>query len=136
VTQRTFQMQNRLEDVDPMVMSLKAAVEGNLDHDVMVRFEICMSEALTNLASHVNVEPTVIDVTLALSHDKLTVEIFDPVGATPFDLRDHAVDLSSVEMLAENGRGLGLIMQCADAVDYGLSGDRNRLKLEFLKAGV
>lgn len=131
-----YQMKNMLEDVTPTVMSLKADVCVALGASTTVRFEICISEALTNVVKHA--QPTtpdeLIDVTVQETSDAISVEIFDPAGAVPFDLRDHAHDLETVDPLAESGRGLGLIMQCADAIDYGPTGDRNRLILTFIKA--
>jgi serine/threonine-protein kinase RsbW len=128
-------MNNTLEDVTPMVLSLKADVCAALGASATVRFEICLSEALTNVVKHA--QPTtpdeLIDVTVQETSDAICVEIYDPAGAAPFDFRDHALDLVTVDPLAESGRGLGLIMQCADALDYGPSGDRNRLILTFNK---
>ena len=39
--------------------------------------------------------------------------------------------LAEVEVTAESGRGLGLILECADRVTYGPSPQRNRLQLDF-----
>lgn len=129
-------MRNTLEGVDTLVMSLKAEVGAILGSAVLIRFEICVAEALTNIVKHAKPVMThaVIEVALSETADAILVEIFDPLGATPFDLRDLAPDLDAVDLLAESGRGLGLIMQCADAVDYHRSEDRNCLKLEFGKA--
>ena len=129
-------MQNTLESVDPVVTSLKAVVCVVLDPETAVRFEICVSEALINLVKHAKPKISAgdIEVTVTEQDQIILVEIFDPFGADAFDPRDHAADLETLELLAEGGRGLGLIMQCADAVDYGLSGGRNRLALQFVKA--
>ncbi len=126
-------MQNALEDVDPLVTSLKAVVCVALGPETAFRFEICVSEALTNLVKHAKPKTRgeTIEITVTEQDEILVVEIFDPVGADAFDPRDHAADLETMDPLAEEGRGLGLIMQCADVVDYGLSGDRNRLALQF-----
>lgn len=130
-------MQNDLGDVDRMVMSLKTAVDETLDSAAMFKFEICTSEALTNIVKHA--APTAknasILVRLSETESTLDVMIFDPVGASYFDLRDHARDLDTVDPLAESGRGLGLIMQCADAVDYRSQNGRTRLILTFIKSG-
>jgi len=130
-------MQNDLGDVDRMVVALKTAVDGTLDSAAMFKFEICTSEALTNIVKHAApiAKNASILVQLSEAESTLDVMIFDPAGAAPFDLRDHARDLDTVDPLAESGRGLGLIMQCADAVDYGSHDGRTRLILTFMKSG-
>ncbi len=118
-----------------MVLRLKADVEGALEPETLLRFEICVNEALSNLTIHADTRDrnAPIDITLTKKLDTIVVDIFDPVGTKPFDLKDHAVALSNVELTAENGRGLGLILECADQVTYGATGDRNRLALTFCK---
>lgn len=134
---QSFHMQNNLDDVNRLVMSLKVIAEGVLDQTTMFKFEICTAEALTNIVKHAGTknkdEP--IQVTITENDVALIVEIFDPMDAAAFDLRIHARELENVDPMAESGRGLGLIMQCADEVDYGPSGDRNRLVLQFFKVG-
>ncbi len=126
-------MRNTLEDVDLLVTSLKDVVCVALGPEVTFRFEICVSEALTNIVKHAKPKVTEgrIDITVTEFDRTVMIEIFEPVGTDAFDPRDHAADLDTIDPLAEEGRGLGLIMQCADVVDYGLSGDRNRLALQF-----
>jgi serine/threonine-protein kinase RsbW len=127
-------MSNRIEAVDPMVLTLKSQVEGVLPDEAMWRFDICLSETLANLVLHADTdlkeEP--IDVVLAVSDGVITAEIFDPKGALPFDVRQSARCLSDIDGMSEHGRGLGLIIECADGVDYGPSLDRNRLALTFM----
>lgn len=134
---QTYHMANSLDDVDRMVLSLKTTLEEALDGVAAFRFEVCASEALTNLVKHSNApnkdEP--IQIELAKSESGVSLVIFDPVGADPFDLRDHARDLNDVDPMAEGGRGLGLIIQCADAVTYGEQNGRTRLVLTFSKSG-
>ncbi|SFR38754.1 serine/threonine-protein kinase RsbW [Yoonia tamlensis] len=137
MTSKSFHMQNDLGDVDRMVVSLKTAVEGVLDDATMFKFEICASEALSNIVKHAASADKSDPILVQLSETKssLNIAIFDPAGATPFDLRDHARDLDTVDPLAESGRGMGLIMQCADAVTYGSQDGRIGLILTFTKSG-
>lgn len=132
---RTFQMQNRLDGIDPLVMSLKTAVEGALGHEALARFEICTTEVLSNIVKHACADDkgTPITVTLAEGPSALLVEVFDPVGAACFDPRDHMQDPKNRDPLAESGRGIGLILQCADGVTYGPSKGRKRIALQFSK---
>lgn len=129
---RRYHMQNTLEDVDPLVVTLKGDVSALLDIATAFRVELCVSEALTNVVRHAASDAQ-IEIVLSETDDGVTVAIFDPDGAAHFDLRDHAPALENIDPLAECGRGLGLIMQCADAVTYGPDGGRNRLALTFKK---
>lgn len=133
MSQQTFQMPNRLDAIDPMVLSLKRQVEGLLPDEAVFRFDICLCESLTNLVEHATpvIDGAIINVILTLLDTKIEVEIFDPEGAAAFDLRDHGTALSDVDAMAEGGRGLGLILECADRVTYGSIDGRNRLCLCF-----
>lgn len=135
MTKSRHQMPKTLEEVDPFVRSLKAVVCAVLSPETTFRFEVCISEALTNIVKHAKPKKDCrpINITVIDQPETLAVEIFDPVGSDEFDPRDHAYDLENIDPLAEEGRGINLIMQCADAVDYGLSGERNRLALYFAK---
>lgn len=134
MNQQTFHMENQIDAVDPMVLSLKRQVEDLLPPEALFRFEICVSEALSNLALHAKParDGARIMVTLSrLSPNGVQIEIYDPEGADAFDPRNHATALSEVDEMAEGGRGLGLILNCADVVTYGDRALRNRLCLAF-----
>ncbi|WP_305968701.1 MULTISPECIES: ATP-binding protein [unclassified Mameliella] len=133
MTVQTFHMSNDLEAVDPMVVALGRQVEGRLDGVAQSRFGICLSEALTNLVLHAETsnKDIPIQIHLTTTQHEVVVEVFDPVGAPAFDLRQHGNVLSQVDAWAESGRGLGLIMECADRVDYGPVARKNRLLLGF-----
>lgn len=133
MTALTFHMPNRLEAVDPMVLKLKGHLETVLSDETLFRFDICLSETLANLVLHAKpAKPgSQIDVTLDISNGSVTAEIYDPEGAAAFDIRDVAKDLDDVDVMAEGGRGLGLILECADKVDYGAVNNRYRLSLTF-----
>lgn len=133
MTPITFHMPKQLEAVDPMVLTLKRHVEGVLADEALFRFDICISETLTNLVLHAqtDVADAAIDVILDCDAARVVAEIYDPTGAKAFDIRQQGCDLAQVDPMAEGGRGLGLIRDCADALDYGPVNDRNRLKLTF-----
>jgi serine/threonine-protein kinase RsbW len=135
MTSRTFHMPNRIDAVDPMVLALKGQLEGILADETMFRFDICLSEALANLVVHAKTdnENAQIEVTLDFTESIVKAEVSDPDGAQAFDIRDNATELSNVDEMAESGRGLGLILECADAVDYGMVRNRNRLSMTFLQ---
>lgn len=137
MTTLTFQMANRLDAVDPMVLTLRRQVEGRLADETQFRFSVCVSEALTNLVLHAETpqKDAPIQITLALSDHEAVVDLFDPTGAKAFDLRENSPSLSEVDAMAESGRGLGLILECADQVHYGAVDQRNRLSLTFHSRG-
>ncbi|SMX31321.1 hypothetical protein COL8621_00388 [Actibacterium lipolyticum] len=118
-----------------MVQLLSAKAGRVLPPEAQGRFAICVSEALTNLVLHSkNSNPDAqIQIELCEQDTAVTVEIYDPCGADPFDLREYATDLSKLDVMAESGRGLGLIMACADHVTYDPVGNKHRLKLTINK---
>ncbi len=125
-------MPNTLDAVDPMVVALCAHVAEALPPAVLVRFQICLSEALTNVVKHAGAPASaVIDVDATINPDAVLIELFEAEGANPFDPRDHAVDLAALDPLAESGRGIGLILHCADAVEYSAPDGPARLSLTF-----
>ncbi len=116
-----------------MVLALKSHVQDSVSDDILMRLDICMSEALANLVLHAETaqKSATIEMILDLDGDILTVDIFDPEGTKAFDLRTQARPLSDVDIMAESGRGLGLILECADGVEYGPIENRRRLSLKF-----
>lgn len=85
---RSHHMRNALADVDRMVLSLKALSGTILAPAAVVRFEICLSEAFTNVIKHAH--PTnpqdPIDIVISEHPEAVIVEIFDPQGATFFSI--------------------------------------------------
>lgn len=136
MTLSVFNMANKLQAVDPMVLALSAAVENVLPKEAKMKFDICVIEALTNIVEHAQTSDVeqAINIHLTSDEEGVSVEIFDPVGASAFDLREHASDLSSIDVMAESGRGLALIRNCADRVEYGAVNGRNRLSMSFANA--
>lgn len=133
---QTHHMPKQLAAVDPMVVALRSEVEPIVSDGTRFRFEICIIEALTNLVTHAaaDTSETAIEIRMNLKTGYVKIEIFDPLGAAPFDPCSAAKNLSEIDGMAEGGRGIGLIMECSDAAQYGPSGDRNSLKLEFWDA--
>lgn len=121
-----------------MVQLLGTTVAGALPPEAQGRFGICASEALTNLVLHAkNSDPDAkIQIELREHDAAITLEIYDPSGADPFDLREYAADLSKIDAMAESGRGLGLIMACADHVTYDEVAGKHRLKLTIEKVAA
>lgn len=126
-------MANSLDAVDPMVLTLKAAVSGELDRSAIMRFEICIIEVLTNAVEHAwfgeKREP--IELFVHIGTNEVIIDVLDPIGAPPFDLREHATKIDQVDSMSESGRGLGLILECANSIKYHEFEGRRRLSLGF-----
>lgn len=131
MTAQTFHMTNGVDAIDPMVLTLRGHVAPVLSDDARFRFELCVTEALTNIVTHATATTAPITINLRVDAGHASIDIFDPEGADPFDLRAHANELSQVDAMAESGRGLGLIVECSDNVSYGPTGTQNALTLEF-----
>ena len=131
MTAQAFDMTNGVDAIDPMVLTLRGHVAPVLSDDARFRFELCVTEALTNIVTHAAGTTAPIQIILTIDAGHARIEIFDPEGADPFDLRAHANELSQVDAMAESGRGLGLIMECSDKVTYGPTDTQNALTLEF-----
>lgn len=131
-------MPNQIANVDPMVLTLKAAACEYLAADKILAFEICTSEALTNAVKHGNGdnEHSHTNLTLRSDADAVTLEIYDTIGAEPFDLHDNANGLPDDASFAESGRGLALILQCADEVRYRSEDGRRRMELVFTRGAL
>jgi serine/threonine-protein kinase RsbW len=116
-----------------MVLALRSEAEGVLPIETLFRFELAVSEALANLAKHARPvrDGATVDLVLDMNPNHTCLEIYDPTGVDPFDSVAAAPDISDVALLAESGRGLGLIMTCADSVTYGEIDGRNSLTLCF-----
>lgn len=116
-----------------MVQTLTRAVRTVLPAEARMRFQLAVSEALTNLALHAetNHSKGVVRIVLSLGGQTAEVQVFDPDGAERFDPCVPAPRLSEVDPLSEKGRGLGLIAFCADDLSYGPVEGRRRLRLSF-----
>lgn len=116
-----------------MVLTLRSEVEDVLPVETLFRFELAVSEALANLAKHARPlwDGASVDIVLDVNPNHTCLEIYDPVGVDPFDTVAAAPDISDVALLAESGRGLGLIMTCADSVTYNQIDGRYGLTLCF-----
>lgn len=130
---KVFQLRLSLEAADELVVALCAEVESHLSAMAVVRFEICLAEALANLVIHADVDDTtkLAEVQLTMVPDGVEITVLDPIGTKPFDLRQHAKHLSELSPMAESGRGLGLILECSDGVEHQFSDQRNKLSLSF-----
>lgn len=135
MTHALFHMPNDIEHVSDMVGEIMAYLADRFPDLQVFKAEVALVEALSNVVEHAETtrpaEP--IEIAVRTNDDVFAIDIFDPVGARPFDVREHMVALDTVDVWAERGRGLGLIQQCTDEISYGPSNGRNRLSLQFKK---
>lgn len=130
-----YQMQNRLDAVDQMVVLIEASVNTDLQDIGLMGFSICVSEALTNLVQHSNStdKSVPIDILISKNDELIHVEIFDPIGAKYFNPLENVTTLENVDAMSEGGRGIGMLLEFSDEIEYGPVNAKNRLKLTFLR---
>ncbi|SPF81834.1 hypothetical protein PRI8871_03659 [Pseudoprimorskyibacter insulae] len=119
-----------MEAVDNMVVSLARDAMLQLDAGTAMRFELANAEVLTNIVKHAlrgGDENAVVDIVVTSSERGVVFEAYDPEGVLPFDPRDNQIDLNKVDFNSESGRGIGILLECADEIDYGEVNGRNRL---------
>lgn len=124
--------------VDQMVVSLTQAASAVLSDGDVLRFELATSEVLTNIVKHAlngGNEGSIVDIELSTSDDGVVLEIYDPVDTEPFNLRDVKTHIDDVDPLAESGRGIAIILSCADELNYSPINGRQRLSISFWKEG-
>lgn len=110
--------------------------------DTLLRLEICLAEALTNVVRHgyKDMVGGEIDVTMAARADRFVLEIADEGRPMPEEAREsiraggpapHRED-TPVHELPEGGFGLRILRTVLDEVTYRRDGTRNVLTLTKL----
>jgi serine/threonine-protein kinase RsbW len=133
MTHQAFSMAARIDEVDGMGLQLKAAASSMLPDDRLVAFEIAVIEALTNVVLHATRgDPgAIIEIDLSSASGTVQIEIRDTGLPAPPDLFDGDGRLEQIDAMAESGRGVALILTCADDVKYQSKEGINRLTLRF-----
>lgn len=132
----SFQMPARLDAIDATVTSLRDAVAPFLRADALFGFEIVASEALTNVVRHsfdaLTPPPEAkVEVTLHCDETTVSLEFLDHGKSGPLDMFAAVPPLDDIDVLAEHGRGLSLILHYTDSAAYTSDQDGNRLHLVF-----
>ncbi|WP_161555792.1 ATP-binding protein [Mangrovicoccus ximenensis] len=128
-----LEMPPKLDEIDHLVVTLKAALDGAVSEDKLSAMEIAVTEALANAVNHgtsAALDET-IRVTATIGADGVRVEIVDAGEQMPDDLYEDVASLDEVDPLAESGRGLPLIRFCSDDLVYEPRDGQNRLELLF-----
>ena len=126
-------MRPDLAEVDRIVPAMLAALSDALSEDRLSTVEICLAEALTNAVNHARASQTqtAIHITAQILADSVRIEIIDAGRQSPSDLYTDVTDLGDIDPMDENGRGIPLISQLADEVQFTPAEGRNRLCLSF-----
>lgn len=123
-----------LEEVDVLGSRLRDAAAPFLAEDRLFAFEIALVEALTNIIRHGGLSAEdAVEVRLSETAGVVELEIRDTGPAPPADL--FTAPRPDSDPMAESGRGIALILSCADAVRLSRDGKVNRLVLRFGAAG-
>lgn len=130
-----------LDAVPPVAEAMHAfAVLVLGAEDAAAAVELSLVEALTNAIKHGGLHGRATGQILVKGHAEgsaLVIEVFDSVPVVPQDLLDKAgahrfdVDFNDIATLAENGRGLSIIVLCMDEVTLRTA--RNKYILRMVK---
>lgn len=122
----------RLEEVDGATVAVRNEAARELSEPALIRLEIAVTEALTNIVRHGYSKPGgQIHLTCGEHGDGFVVTISDAGRRVPEHLFTSPAHLPD-DPLQESGRGVALILACADVVDYRRLGGRNELSMVFL----
>ena len=134
-----FEMPATIDAVDPTVVFPKAVAAGYLSEAGLTGFEVALSEALADIVAH-GVEaaggaPDAVPVSLGVpaAPDTAAVVTSDRGRPAPPGLYDGIADLGSIDVLAEDGRGLPLVAHFADDVRYRFENGTDRLTPVFAR---
>ena len=118
-----------LAEVDALAPRLTAAAQPYLTQDRLVAFEIAVVEALSNVIRHAGLRPDQpVGVNMQGSANGMEVTITDDGPPPPGDLFTRP---QPDDPMAESGRGIGLILMCANGVEARRENGRNSLTLRF-----
>lgn len=122
-----------LARIDQVTQTLTEDAVGHLDAAKLDCLQIALAEALVNIARHgYHGEEGIIDVTFDVG-SAVTVILRDtgvPIPAAAFEPRPEP-DEDTVPDLDESGRGMALIQNCCDGIDYRTGAEGNFLTLVF-----
>ncbi len=121
-----------LEEVDAAAIALRNEAARILPEPALIRLEIAVTEAFTNIVLHGYPSlPGKIQATCHEQQDGVVVTISDTGRPVPTGLFSGRASLPD-DPLEETGRGIALILSCADFVGYRSEGGRNELTMVFL----
>ncbi|MFC0199413.1 ATP-binding protein [Paracoccus rhizosphaerae] len=134
---RALLVECSLEAVDTAMADLCAFAADALPIEGMIRLEIAVTEAMTNIVLHGDLPAeSTIDLLVRKAPEQVDVEIRDPGPPIPPNLLQSSPDIADVDPLEESGRGIPLIKALSDALDYRSAGRSNCMTLRFTVRGV
>jgi len=104
--------------------------ECSLDEEIAETFKLVLSEAVTNAVVHGNREEQSkkVDVTVSVTNKSISADIIDEgEGFTPDEEKD---PLNEENLLDTSGRGIFLIRQFTDYVEFKESGTHLHFELK------
>lgn len=125
-----LRVQTNLADLNQVLQWFEQLNQPFISRRVWIQCQTALAEGFTNAVRHAHQNlpiETPIDIEVTITPEQLEIRIWDLGDA--FDLTQHLENSSQIDDVeASSGRGLYLIRQLVDQVDYTrTSGDRNCL---------
>ena len=97
------------------------------DHDILAyNLNLVLTEALSNVIKYAGCENQALRVCIHVEGDTLSIQVHDQGKGFDFD----KLPCAEPEMLAERGRGIFIIRQIMDSVDYHKTNSGNVLEMK------
>lgn len=134
-----FQALDRdLSAIAPVAEAMRNYAAGMLGMDGATSVELSLVEALTNAIKHGSLNGRATGQIVVKGHANgraMVVEVFDSVPVVPEGLLERAgahrleINPEDIDTLAENGRGLSIIVLCMDEVTLSTTKDKYILRM-------
>lgn len=131
----SFTMPRDLAAISPLSQSVTALMAPAFDQDARDAVDLALVEALSNAVQHGTKESAKqIGLEVSLTDTEITLDIIDSTPPMPLflleDVDPDALEIGDdLEAVAENGRGLALIVMVMDEVTFHHVQDQTRLRL-------
>jgi len=97
------------------------------DHDILAyNLNLVLTEALSNVIKYADCDSQVLRVCIHVEGDSLSIQVHDQGQGFDFD----HLPSTEPEVLAERGRGIFIIRQLMDSVDYHKTQSGNVLEMK------
>lgn len=137
-------MDRDLDAIPPVADAMRDFAAQVLPSDDAGAVELSLVEALTNAIKHGGLNGRATGQIVVQGHADtaaFVIEVFDNVPVVPEDMLQKAgahrfeIDLEDIGSLAENGRGLSIMVLCMDEVTLRTARDKYILRMVKYRSG-